>query len=234
MAGIDFFLKLEGVKGESAALPEDGTETNEANNTGETRGIGSTIGHEISHSYVIDPSKGSAASDSASTESFTMNFTEIKAIDETKGGWGASASDDYHDDTSDVGGQTFNNPLADDKTFEPEVDDSEPGPTRPDPTDAGDASGEGNLGGGDIILVDIVGSNATGDSGRGASVPTADSFEFISAENSLEASAPQGEIVIIPDSSSPPEDAPSDPVINDLTFDPMTNDSSSGWDMDIA
>lgn len=45
-------------------------------------------------------------------------------------------------------------PIADDKTFEPPVDDSEPGPTRPDPTDGDGAADHGPYGGrGNDILI---------------------------------------------------------------------------------
>lgn len=82
--------------------------------------------------------------------------TETTRLGES--GYSHSASNAYHDDTSDLGGATFDAPVADDKTFEPEVDDSEPGPTHPDPTDDGAAEGE-------IYLVDIVGLQS--DAARG-------------------------------------------------------------------
>ena len=110
--------------------------------------------------------------------------------DEEEQTFSLSASNDYRDDTSFDGGATFEEPLADDKTFEPPVDDSEPGPLRPDPADD-DGGAEAPIGGGgDFIVVDLVGAaavdptDAEGDElvfGLSASDDYADAFIFVSA-----------------------------------------------------
>ncbi len=55
------------------------------------------------------------------------------------------------DGRDDTAAGVIQKPIADDKTFEPPVDDSEPGPTRPDPTDGdGDLPGQD---GSDLLIV---------------------------------------------------------------------------------
>ncbi|MEP1697944.1 MAG: hypothetical protein ABJJ69_15510 [Paracoccaceae bacterium] len=85
-----------------------------------------------------------------------------------------SASNDLRDDTSFVGGATFEAPLADDKAFEPPIDDSESGPLRPDPADDDEAA-EAEIGGGEVtdILFDTVDGAALGGE--------VDAFIFVSA-----------------------------------------------------
>lgn len=104
-----------------------------------------------------------AGASSAATESFTMNYTKIGGtysqsaesldgvglevvIASTSTATSSTESEDrrlgIQQSVEPVSTLEAPEPLAGDKTFEPETDDSEPGePTRPDPADADSADG---------------------------------------------------------------------------------------------
>ena len=94
-----------------------------------------------------------------------------------------------------------------------------------DTRDSADAGSRGgNVGGGDFILVDIVGSSAD---------ESTDSFDFADLPGDSEAPVPPGEIIIMPDADCPP-----DMTDHGGQNDPMPNmpvdDGASDWGMELA
>ncbi len=61
-----------------------------------------------------------------------------------------------------------------------------------------------------------------------------DNFDFVPVQDDLETPVPPGEIIIMPDDSCPPDDAPFDPAVDDLMLGLMAGHQHTGWDMDIA
>ncbi|MET1413331.1 hypothetical protein ABVF61_13735 [Roseibium sp. HPY-6] len=130
---------------------------------------------------------------------------------------------------------------TDEKVSEPEVDVGEPGPLDPEPAGGNDdaSHSSGTLGGGDIILVDIVGSSAS-EAGQDLAVPTgAGKVETAtphtisvvdgrepSSENAL---GGDGEIILVDIVGASAGDIGREHAAgDDLLFEPETDDSEPG------